>query len=114
MFEKNIFMILVQIDEAHTDKWPIGLEHPFGQKDMSDRLQRARSFVAENQIDDKAFKVVVDNWSNNFAETFRSWPDRYYCFDKDLIIEHMSEYGKYADAKVDVDCVDLIKELMKT
>ena len=113
MSKTKIFMILVQIDEAHTDKWPIGLEHPFAQKDMSDRLERAQSFVAENMIDAKAFRVVVDNWSDDFAEIFRSWPDKYYCLNKDLVIEHMSEYGKYADAKVDLDCLDLIKKLTR-
>lgn len=113
MYKRNIFMILVQIDEAHTDKWPVGLDHPPTQKDMEDRLKRARDFVAANHIDDKAFKVVVDCWSNDFAEFFHSWPDKYYCLDANYKVVAKSEYGRDRDALVNLDCVDLIQKMLE-
>ena len=106
-------MILVQTDEAHTDKWPIGLDHTVTQKDMADRVARARNFFSENVIDPKAFRVVVDCWSNDFAELFSAWPDKYYCIDADHRVIARSEYGRDQDAVVNLDCVDLIKQLLQ-
>ena len=106
-------MILIQIDEAHTDKWPVGLDHPATQRDMEDRMARARDFVTINPIDDRSFKVVVDCWSNDFAETFHGWPDKYYCINADYKVVAKSEYGRHQDAMVNVDCVDLIKKLLE-
>jgi hypothetical protein len=123
MIKNNIFFILVQIDEAHSNLWPVGLENtPNPQSSFEDRLDRANNQMAielqqymdENKIIDEEFpfKLVVDGWNNIFAETFRAWPDVYHLIDSSMKVMAKSTYGKYADAVVDVDYVDLIKQLI--
>lgn len=111
MAEHGIYLILVQIDEAHSSAWPVGLENqPEPQKDIYDRLERANKFSVEEL---PPFPVFVDQWTNDYAETYHSWPDKYYCVDKNFSIVQMSEYGEKSDALINVDCVDLIQDLMK-
>ena len=112
MNEKKILFILIQIDEAHSTAWNVGLDHtPEPQKDIDDRLTRANKFVSDNMC---PFNVYVDTWSNDFATCYRSWPDKYYCCDRKLTILHKSEYGTEGDedARIIVDCLDLIKKII--
>ena len=77
LYKNNITVILVQIDEAHSEAWPMAInmllnvEQPKPHQTFSDRVERANYFV-ENY--DCLYKVYIDNWDNDFAETFRSWP----------------------------------------
>jgi hypothetical protein len=110
MKRHGIKFILVQIDEAHSTAWPLGLENtPTPQKSFDERVERANIFVKTDSPPDP-FTVCIDAWDNQFAETFRSWPDKYYCIDNKLNVIAKSEYG---DALIKKDCTDLIHELME-
>lgn len=110
MKEKKINFILIQIDEAHSSDWPVGIKNLVGpQKTLEDRFERAREFVKN---ENPPFEVLVDTWENNFAEKYKSWPDKYYCIDKNFTIICKSEYGTKGDAIINKDCCDLIEELM--
>ena len=108
MLARGIVFVLVYIDEAHSKRWPVGIDHPDPHAGIGDRIDRARRFLPEFRA---PFSMVVDSWSNDFAETFRAWPDRYFHLDPDHRVLHMSTYGRNADALVDVDCLDLIADL---
>ena len=104
---------LIQIDEAHSSAWPVALPNqPEPQRNIGERLERANEFVL---VDNPPFPVYVDTWSNEFAETYHAWPDVYYTFGPDLKITHMSTYATThnVDALIDVDCVELIKQMIK-
>jgi hypothetical protein len=105
----KIGFILIQIDEAHSTAWPIGLEKtPLPQSSYEDRMQRAQSF--SNQIPSDSFQLYIDGWDNQFAEKFRAWPDKYYCINNQYQVIAKSEYG---DALIKKECTDLILELIK-
>lgn len=110
----GILFILVQIDEAHSSAWPIGLNNqPEPQASFEDRVDRANAFV---ETDNPPFPVYIDAWDNFFAETYRAWPDQYYCAtlpNKKIIGK--SEYGTQGEnnALIEVDCLMLIDKLMK-
>lgn len=111
MKEKNIGMILVQINEAHSTLWPNGLKNtPLPQKSFEERVERANNFFRE---DNCPFIVLIDDWENNFDNKFRAWPDKYYCVNKDLKIIETSSYGNKKDALINKDCLDLIEELLQ-
>lgn len=111
MKEKNINMILIQINEAHSTLWPTGLKPtPLPQKSFQERVERANKFVKDESC---PFTVLIDDWENSFDNKFRAWPDKYYCIDKDLKIIETSSYGSKRDALIDKDCLDLIKELLQ-
>lgn len=108
MDEKRIAFLLIQIEEAHTPAWPtgtitLGIPHT----DQADRRSRAAAFAA-SIADAKHFKVVVDPWTNTFANRFRAWPDKYYLLDADNKVQQKSTYGATQDAVIDIDCVDLL------
>lgn len=110
MKEKDIFFILVQIEEAHTALCPQGvITLGIPQKNIEDRLERANTF-ASTEIPSDRFMVVVDPWNNAFANRFRAWPDKYYLLDgrDNYKIIRKSTYGATKDAAVDIDCADLI------
>ena len=110
MKEKKINFILIQINEAHSTKWPTGLTNtPEPQKNFEDRVKRANDFVKEDKC---PFTVLIDDWSNTFENKFRAWPDKYYCVGKDMQIVETSQYGEKKDALINKDCLDLIKELL--
>ncbi len=112
MSEAGIKFLLIQIDEAHSTAWPIGLPNPIDpQKTFYDRIERANDFAMSNKITDP-FKVMIDGWDNTFANRFRAWPDKYYLIDLSYKIIAKSEYGKRADALIDVDCITLISNLI--
>jgi hypothetical protein len=118
MKEHNISLILIQIDEAHSDAWPMAIDSLLGvdavkpQQCFQDRVDRAKYFVDKYK---PPFDVYVDGWNNQFAELFRAWPDKYYCVTKDLKVIGKSEYNKEGskEATVVVDVTDFIKKLMK-
>jgi len=115
MEKKNILFILIQIDEAHSSAWPVALENqPEPQKDITERLERANKFVADDNVPTNVFPVYCDVWSNDFAEMYHAWPDKYYCFDSNLKIIQKSTYGYHGNknALIDVDCIDVIIELL--
>jgi len=112
----NINLILIQIDEAHSEAWPVGIEtlnvlpvKP--QRTFQDRIARAQYFVDNYK---PPFTVYVDGWNNQFAELYRAWPDKYYCVDKDLKVIGKSEYNKEGseEALVVVDLIDFLNKLM--
>lgn len=108
----NLSVILIQIDEAHSTEWPNGLpDIPEPQKNMNERVERANRFVEE---DKPPYSVYVDGWDNIFAETFRAWPDQYYCIDQEFKTIGKSEYGKRGDALIDLEYTDLLEQLMQS
>ena len=110
MKEHKINFILIQIDEAHSTARPIGLKNaPNPQKSLDERVERALQFIKE---DKPPFEVLVDTWENDFANKYKTWPDKYYCLDKNLKIIGKSEYGANGDALINKDCCALIEELM--
>lgn len=112
MKQHNIIFILIQIDEAHSSAWPIGLENqPEPQANFDERVERANKFVIDNQC---PFPVYIDTWNNDFAETYHAWPDKYYCIDIDNIVTAKAEYGTIGkeNALIKVDCVELILQLI--
>jgi len=111
MVEKKIYFILIQIDEAHSTAWNIGLPNPIEpQQNIEDRLERANKFAITSP-----FSVYVDTWTNEFAETYHIWPDQYYFFNKEMTILQKAEYGSEGEsnAKIIVDCLDLIISLLE-
>ena len=113
MKEKDIFFILIQIDEAHTPLWPQG-EIALGipQVDLADRAARAAKFADKEIVGmERNFMVCVDPWNNAFADRYRAWPDKYYLLGADGRVLQKSTYGAFADAALDLDCVDLIHSL---
>jgi len=99
--ENNIQIILIQIHEAHSSAWPTGLaKQPEPHKDFSDRLNRAKEYI---ETDKPPFPVYVDGFDDEFEQTFRAWPDKFYAIDRNLKVIKKSTYGERGDALVDVD-----------
>ena len=111
MLNKGIKFILIQIDEAHSTKWPIGLINtPEPQKDFAERVERANLFVTKNKPP-KPIEVYIDGWDNLFGDKFQAWPDKYYCIDSNYKIIHKATYGSKSDALIDMECTELINLL---
>ena len=107
-----ISIILVQIDEAHSTKWPVGLENtPTPQASFNDRVNRGKAFFANVP---KSIICTIDGWDNKFANGFRAWPDVYYLTDSTHTVITKSTYGESRDARIDIDCIDVIKTIMTT
>lgn len=114
----GINLILVQIDEAHSNAWPMSIhtllnvEPATPHKSFEDRVKRAQYFVDNYK---PPYNVFVDGWNNEFAELFKAWPDRYYCVNKDFELIQKSEYHKNGDkeAVVKTDITVLLEQLMK-
>jgi hypothetical protein len=127
MARKNVTLVMVQIDEAHTNLWPIGLDHqPLPQASMEDRISRAKEFVkttitpsvtsttegAGGAVDMSTPIVLCDQWDNAFGNLLQAWPDVYYLIDAStLTVLARSTYGSRAEALLDVDCVDVLYSL---
>lgn len=115
--KNNLRVILIQIDEAHSSAWPLSIdsifnvEQPEPHKSFENRLERANHFINKYK---PPYEVYVDTWNNEFAETFKAWPDRYHFIDKDYAIVAKSEY--YNDTKREAivieDCTDVLTRLM--
>jgi len=109
--QKDIKVILIQIDEAHSSEWPVALEkQPSPQRSLSDRLSRANYFIKQYN---PPYQVCVDGWDNQFAELYRAWPDKYHLIDQNRILISKSEYGLYGnqEALIIEDCTELIEKL---
>lgn len=107
-------MILIQIHEAHSDAWPIGLpDQPKPNSCYKDRVDRAQEFIRNER---PPYDVYIDGWDDQFEQGFRAWPDRYYYVDLSSPVEikvlRTSTYGERADALIDLDCVDLVRGLL--
>ena len=114
MKHNKIKFILIQIDEAHSTAWPIGLENtPKPQENFDERVERATHFININKPNDP-FIVKIDGWNNIFAETFRAWPDKYYFINNSYKVLSKSQYGTKGteDALIKIDCTELICDLI--
>lgn len=112
MAKKNIRFVLVQIDEAHSSAWPIGLKDTVTpQRNFIERVERANNFMAIDKPQ-KPFEVLIDTWDNEFANLFQAWPDKYYLIDKDYKILSKSDYGMQKDALINEDCCVLLTKLL--
>ena len=118
----NIKLILVQINEAHSDEWPKHLQdQPAPQKDFNDRIDRAKLFQEKYNIDQYPFiQVYVDGWDNSVDTMLQLWPDKYYLLDKNKKILKKSEYGSASDssrkseAQVIEDYFDILSNISKS
>lgn len=107
----NIKVVMVQIEEAHTNKWPVGYTYlPTNHANFEDRVQRANEFVKKYNC---PYDIYVDGFDNRFEETFRAWPDKYYFLDDSMRVLNNSIYGKTGemDGKVILDYVHMLQEL---
>jgi len=103
----KIGLILVQISEAHTKKWPLGMDdHPSSHQSFQERVERANSFNSKYPF----FQVYVDSWENEFENKFQAWPDKYYFLNKDLKVIEKSDYGM--DAVVLYDYSNLLADIL--
>lgn len=117
--ENKIAVILIQIDEAHSEAWPMALENqPTPQHNFDERVSRANDFArgVENVRPPCPYPVYVDDWSNAFAEKFRAWPDQYHCVDRNLHVVGKSEYGIEGEQEALVlqDYTILLEKLMSS
>jgi len=107
----GVRLILIQIHEAHSDAWPIGLKNqPKSNMSFQDRVNRAQQFVKEET---PPYDVYIDGKDDQYEQKFRAWPDRYYYVDlNDMSIIETSSYGQRDDALIDRDCRELVSELL--
>jgi len=111
----GIRLILIQIHEAHSDAWPIGLvDQPKANSCYQDRVDRAQQFLEKEQ---PPYDIYIDGWDDIYEQTFRAWPDRYFYVDMskpgpDIQILATSTYGQKADALVDYECRDLVHDIL--
>jgi hypothetical protein len=107
---KNVHLILIYVNEAHSNKWPQGYDHqPNAPISMQDRIFSAKAFVDDNHC---TIPVFVDLWNNCFDDLFHAWPDKYYLVDSDLKLITYSSYGSTADGVIDKDICVLLQELI--
>ncbi len=108
---KGIKVLLVQVNEAHSSNWPIGLPNQVEpQTDLMDRLQRANDFVRDD-VPQYPFIVGVDGFDNLIDDTMHLWPDGWICFDHEWIVTAKSTYtSKRGNGIVDVDLVDFLNQ----
>lgn len=112
MHQHGIKFLLVQISEAHSSAWPAGLpDQPEPQKCYNDRAKRANSFVQSNQPHEP-FIIRIDGFDNMFDNKFKTWPDKYYMIDANYKVLAKSEYGAKKDGLIDMDSLDLLKEIL--
>lgn len=110
MKDSNYRLVLVQIQEAHTKLWPLGMsDHPDAQKDFKERVSRANAFRDKYSI---PYRIVVDPWGDLFEKKFRAWPDKYYMIapDSDHTILAKSEYS--LDALVKNDYGEMLERIL--
>ena len=109
---KRIKIVLLQIEEAHSDGWKIGLDHhPKNHESMEHRVECAKDFVRNEK---PPYPVYVDIFPDNVAEKeLQLWPDVYYLFNNNYDILQKSEYhhGGIRDAKIIEDSTDLLMRI---
>ena len=112
--EIGVRLILIQIHEAHSDAWPVGLkDQPTVQQSFQDRVERANRFAIEHKV---PYDIYIDGWDDQFEQGFRAWPDRYFLVDlndHNPVITRTSTYNMKMDALVDYDCQELVYDLLK-
>jgi hypothetical protein len=112
---RGIRLILIQIHEAHSDAWPIGLPNqPKPNSCYQDRVDRAQEFIRN---ENPPYDLYIDGWDDQFEQQFRAWPDRYYYVDlaaDGIRVIQTSEYGKYAEALIDYDCMSLVQDILSS
>ena len=105
---------MVQIDEAHSSLWPVGLPHtPMSHTSIEDRYLAGKEFATlhpEVISESGPFRLLIDGWDNSFANTYRAWPDKYYLID--IPTHKVLAKSTYGDALLDVDCTTIIQELV--
>lgn len=115
--KNNINLILIQISEAHSTAWPLAIEHLLNvskvepQKSFDDRVNRANNFINNYN---PPYKVYIDSWTNDYEQTFRAWPDKYYLIDNEYKICSKSEYHSDSEkeALVIEDCTLVLSKLL--
>ena len=106
----GVRLILIQIHEAHSDAWPVGLtEQPAPHANFQCRIDRANEFVDKEE---PPYDVYIDGWDDRFEQLFRAWPDKYYYVDYDNMVLQTSTYGQRKEALIDYDCKDLVHDLI--
>jgi hypothetical protein len=114
LMEKNIKLILVHINEAHTSKWKIGLKnHPEPHKSFEDRLHRTREFVNKYN---PPYDIYIDKWTNEYDNKYASWPDKYLYVNDKLKIIAKSEYGTDGnmDGVIVKDITEICREIINS
>lgn len=108
MAKSDFRIVLVQIQEAHSIKWPLGLpDHPDIHHNITDRIERAEEFVEKFGL---KYRVLVDPWGDPFENAFKCWPDQYYIITPDKKIVKKSEFGM--DACVIEDYADFLLQTL--
>ena len=111
--EGRVRVVLVQIQEAHTTRWPLGMtDHPEPHATIEERMERARAFRSRLP---SCFRLLVDPWGDPFEQRFRAWPDRYVMLapadeSGNRIVEAQSTYSM--DAVVETDYARILTELL--
>lgn len=111
--EGRVRVVLVQIQEAHTTRWPLGMtDHPEPQATIEERMERARAFRSRVP---SCFRLLVDPWEDPFERRFRAWPDRYVMLAPadetgNRVVEALSTYSM--DAVVETDYARILTELL--
>ena len=112
----RIRVVLVQIQEAHTTRWPLGMtDHPEPQASLEERMERARSFRTRFALP-SCFRLLVDPWTDPFEQRFRAWPDCYVMVsaasgDGIRTVEAQSTYSM--DALVITDYAQILTALLE-
>ena len=122
-YRANIDVLFLYTLEAHfveekinedgsteLEGWPIGTQFRYPQhKTLDERIQMAKEFFSV-QLEDSSFPIAVDSISNDFNNTYCSWPDRAYVFFNGRLM-----YKSYVNMGGSRDTVftDQIKELLR-
>jgi hypothetical protein len=118
----NYRIILVQIQEAHSKFWPLGMDnHPDIQHTLEDRITRFNTFINEFNIDcnvnKSSIRVLIDPWGDIFENTYQAWPDQYYIIsamtnnDDGMKILKKSTYT--IDAKIEEDYSEYLDNILQ-
>lgn len=101
-------LIFIQINEAHSSKWPLGLSHhPSVHEDIKDRLSRARQFIETYKF---PYPVYVDKWTDDYERAYHAWPDQYVVIDSTT--GNIMSYSEYSDqALITNDYATLLENL---
>ena len=114
--DNNINILLIQIDEAHSADWPMAIDELLGvdkvetHKTFEDRVKRANFFIEQYN---PPYPVYIDAFTNDFADLFRAWPDKYHLINKDFEVIAKADYhskGK-KEAVIMEDCTVVLERL---
>lgn len=120
LVNSNWRIILIQIQEAHSKSWPLGMNnHPDLQRNLYDRVARANEFdkkLIENNINlqdkitSKAIRVVIDTWNDEFENIYQCWPDKFYALAPDAPPDSNADTPQYKIIKKSIYSLDAIIE----